>query len=948
MERDAVQLTEKIKSYFFNGELESKKAQLILKKKAKMLSITDVDLNKIITDTIESLDDGINFITELIEINLETGDEALLSDDISEINEYLTGSGFSEDECESLIHYTVTKTASNKGIDRGVSEEANVEAVFQEETEKIDPIEPVVKNSKSEELTGINENKNEQTEKLGKIEKENNQEKNLEIEETQEEKSMFDPVFVRDGTVKLSVCQESFINRIAVNYNLRFANALYNFKNALYSVNNRTKFTQTFIMNTYQKHIATFMAETFDQFIQIGLVDPTVSQTEFISLVSPRISEAVNMISEINSKANQNISEFKMYNNRKSSSTTVAFGNLGFMALVGVGNALNKGAESIGNAFRNADYSSSIDQQAYEIISEILENLADEICSNGIRLYDFYANTQDFAHSKFNEVVERRKKANSVVENIRSQNLQLTNDQKAELLLEQIYKYPHKADLYIELLNIINLTVEDKLIVLNYGLSWVAEPYEKQLLDNSIYRYNKVLYNLELKEVSKNKVSVSSLELEFLKEKYGIETFDSIEYEIMLFGQVISDIDINDYLEQTDLFKDKDVFIEYVMTAINGLELSLEEKIKSLRKLKALDLLDRFSYYKHEIDIFENRISLEETEKAEYNFIDKAKVIYDLYAEDEGETLPFGREFRPYWESDFTFGKFINDYSDFHDEYKDKYLFTCREHTWVFSPKTGFVISSKFIYSSNWDNPIELHKIKQVLSIEEEYLDSGELKKQHKIGIQYGDKIYYLITAYLEKQKLFVEFLHELIETYNPLIGIKDIQTTRSEDHETLTETISPEERINSLKQTFLKKFAEIKVKVIELGDAKYGIQESIREKKLNNFIDKYKLKYDVEIDKTTIIGYYDTTIFGKGDQGFAITKDCVYVHSLFEKGCFKFDDMIKPPELKGSYIYLYTKQKKAELSFVDRNGTKIMFEFISLLYTMKTNEIDIEAIEEK
>jgi len=916
MEKDLFELTEKIKKYYFSMELDSKKANLILKRRAETLSLNEGELNDLIQKTKESLDDGVAFIFELIKLNQESGNTALLEEDITEINEFLSAKDFDESDCANLVEYALKKNS-----------------LTNEENGKEDI---VIASPESEEQVN--------TKSIDSRKKSNEQQKN--------EKSIFDPLLLKEGAIQLSVCKESLINRIGVNYNYNLLEAFSAFKEELFSVNNRNKFHKSFLLKSFEKNIHPFLEKTHVDFINLGVIPHSISQSDFFNLIPVKvIFEAAKAISEINSKVDQNIEEFKMYNNRRKSSTTMAVGSLGFMALVGLGSAISKGAEAVGNSFKNMNYSSSVDKQAIDAISHVLDNMFEELVNSAVKIYDFFLEKQGFHYSNYKELYDRQKQAYSVIENIRNPNLDFSNEKKLELLLETIYLYPHNAELYLELNNLIDFSIEEKLEVLNFGLNWVAEPTAKDKLDNSIYICNKCLYYDELKKLSTDDTVVTSQEITKLKEKYKIETYDSIKHEIALFGEFFSEIDVNEYIAQNDTFKEKKNFVEYVMTSIKELDGSLDKKIKLLRKFKKTNILDKFEYYEYEVKFFDSRISLEENEKKEFSFIDEVEKIYDEYK--KVDNYPFGKEFLYCSSESFSIGKFINNFEEYHKKNKDKFLFSCRENTWIFSPKDGFVISSRYIYCSNWDVPIEISNISHIIYSEEEHLESGTLKTRFKLGFKEYGILYNLNIHYLKNLEEFSLFLKKIIQLYNPEVIHQEIKAPNfSEENEVKkidnpSSIVSKERRKESLKKEYFKKLEELKVQIIELGESRYGINESIREKKINNFINKYFVKHNVNIEKSNVIGYCDTTVFGKGDQGFAITKEGIFVHSLFEKGFYEFKNMIKAPEKKSSNIHLFTKEKKAELSILDSKGTKIMHELISLLYTMQKNDIDIENKED-
>ncbi len=220
-----------------------------------------------------------------------------------------------------------------------------------------------------------------------------------------------------------------------------------------------------------------------------------------------KLEEITDNFQEVAERINLAVEYDKM--ERKSargSSSTFAYGSLGFMALVGAVNAAGNAAGSISDSWANSNYASKLNKQGLNLCRETASDIEDILNIGILQLYDaVYPIASGIGRSSL-DILNAQKDASSIMDN--SKHLKDKDDTKyINRLLQIIYTNPYYSYAYFELCNSLsNDNFSGKLDVLEFGLKFelfkdIKEKYNEQI---SLLNYELDIIDIKNKNLSPN------------------------------------------------------------------------------------------------------------------------------------------------------------------------------------------------------------------------------------------------------------------------------------------------------------------------------------------------------------------------------------------------------------------------------------------------------------
>ncbi|MFC0525317.1 hypothetical protein ACFFGV_17175 [Pontibacillus salicampi] len=343
---------------------------------------------------------------------------------------------------------------------------------------------------------------------------------------------------------------------------------------------------------------------------------------------------------------------------------------------------------------------------------------------------------------------------------------------------------------------------------------------------------------------------------------------------------------------------------------LNQLDLPMDELKEEVFKLKEKYQLQNEEAHGIEENVLGTIVSI--------NSYQTAYVATILEEFDTLGNQPFGDRF--YGKHDIPEKKWINAQNTYlhHMSINETVLFLY-DDTLMGSAKEGFVILHTHIYTRNSD-PIPLNLIQNI-----------ELKG-YSIILHATDGSYTLTVTQLRNTENFIDFMEIILPNITNVESNSLIKRENNNNNRSVDEEITTEE----LKEFWEMKLQEFQKEAIKLDDKRIGMGEAIDTKKAKNFLKVFNKKNKMEISANQLIGYYDNTVFGKGDEGFAIVKEGICSTMKGNVGYFAFDQMVDLPDYHSklnSKIFIYATSGKKELYCTGTKGPKILYDVMELLY---------------
>ncbi|MGL4739248.1 MAG: hypothetical protein ACRC41_00370 [Sarcina sp.] len=404
------------------------------------------------------------------------------------------------------------------------------------------------------------------------------------------------------------------------------------------------------------------------------------------------------------------------------------------------------------------------------------------------------------------------------------------------------------------------------------------------------------------------------------KELYKIDTKYAMNLEISRFGRWFGDLDVSDFDEE-----DLEEFILRQSERIMMLTLSEDKKTSLLNQLKEKSKYSNRKFYELQEQIGNNKISLNDEDSVDMEFIKKASEIYNKF-----NKIILEEKIIASTEADFRPGVFIKKYSNLRETLRDESLFLLRKA----NNREGFLITSKAIYHSEWDNAVLLKDIKKILWKERSLLKNGQ--RQFRPYIHIVTDSQELVFEYVGFRQIdvFTKFLIEFVNTYKTLLG----------QPLSVYERVSIEDGSLSIKEmlhgnTYLDKY-EGDINKLDDPKAVYDFIKSNISSELKKFVKLQDInsKFDAKV-KNAIAAYapieqneipliaYDSTLFKSGKEGFILTTKGIYCKNKFGTPWKMTHKKIRLIKLEEE-ILIFTDKQTTITSVTDKER----FEFRDLL----------------
>lgn len=693
------------------------------------------------------------------------------------------------------------------------------------------------------------------------------------------------------------------------------------FSELLVSVKDWNKLNYNDLYSFYNESVEKFEINYYDYLLKQKLTTGNgASKEQFIKSISIKelLDEFIDFIEQIMNNKENIVDKFANTEKNSYFGNSVAYGNISEMITYNIGTSILNG---ISNSIKNANFKSQINKKVYEMIKSAIFKFIENSISKTIESYFLIINYlfEDNIRDEIENIINNKEKAKSIIENFKIVKEQNTVENNIDLVKNAIKLYPFFAEEYIKLIdlyyfkyNIINLDICKFAKGILIGLE------EESILSEKYYDSIKKTYVNKLNLFNNNKCSIDELnkfrneynfnddsvisELEYstlgriisrvdfeavdvkikndmqrkflntnvgesfkdvrkkldgFQQLYRIYNYDPY-YEIDLYGTIITKINVEDFN-----LEEKKKLLEYAYNSIKKLSLNGLEKKELIIDIRDILKLNKKYVFEKEKEFFGNRISSNQEDEFWIEKKDSIEKIYDLFI--IGNDYPFGKHFFKYTDRKFTTGRILNDVIDNMNKDDDTPMFSCVEETLIFTPKQGFVISLKSIYSHSWEKVVLLKDIEMIDYVEEKYVDNdGNIKNTVliKFILKDGKNRSLDCIYYLQDVDRFVLFLFKYIQCINPNVKIKDSTGRVAEMLQPIIYITQDGEKMNKLSYFNLINSSEILSNSSKYFIWKPGLNNWIR---LNEFLG---INNESDFVNDKIINFKDKDIYLKYENG--------------------------------------------------------------------------------
>ncbi|MGL5634497.1 MAG: hypothetical protein ACRDDL_05500 [Sarcina sp.] len=478
--------------------------------------------------------------------------------------------------------------------------------------------------------------------------------------------------------------------------------------------------------------------------------------------------------------------------------------------------------------------------------------------------------------------------------------------------------------------------IEDEQAVIDteievFGMVYSEVNFEKVPVPLRRDIFIKRLNELE-EELDSYKIDQDILEARIMgyKELYKIDTKYAMNLEISRFGRWFGDLDISDFDEE-----DLEEFILRQSERIMMLTLSEEKKTSLLNQLKEKSKYSNRKFYELQEQIGNNKISLNDEDSVDMEFIKKASEIYSKF-----NKIILEEKIISSSEPDFRPGVFIKKYRTLRESLRDESLFLLRKS----NNREGFLITSKAIYHSEWDNAVLLKDIKKILWKERSLLKNGQRQFRPYIHIVTDSEELVFEYVGFRQIDVFTKFLIEFVNTYKTLLG----------QPLSVYERVSIEDGSLSIKEMlygnmYLDKY-DGDINKLDDPNLVYDFIKKNISSDLKKFVKLQDInsKFDAKV-KNAIAAYapieqneiplvaYDSTLFKSGKEGFILTTKGIYCKNKFGTPWKMTHKKIRSIKLEEE-ILIFTDKQTTITSVTDKERLEFrdLLEFCSYVFKNK------------
>ncbi|MGL4655626.1 MAG: hypothetical protein ACRCWM_07070 [Sarcina sp.] len=356
---------------------------------------------------------------------------------------------------------------------------------------------------------------------------------------------------------------------------------------------------------------------------------------------------------------------------------------------------------------------------------------------------------------------------------------------------------------------------------------------------------------------------------------YRIDTKFAMNLEIAKFGRWFGELDLTG-LEEDEL----EEFVKKLSKTIMLLNLTTEKKGILLNQLKEESGYSTKYFYELQNKIGNTELALNNEDTIDIEFIGKANELYKSFPK-----MVLEEKILTQKDTDFNCGVFIKEFAELREELRDEALFILRKP----NNREGFLITSKAIYHSSWEEAILLKDIEKIIWKEKSVLKGGQRYFRPYIHLVTEEDEFRFEFVGFRQIDVFIKFLMEFVNTYKTLRGqeICDYEKISIADSSlsvydmlegnTYMEKFGGEDDdFDDIKTVydFVKKNASNELKkMIKLQDMNVRLDSKIK-----NAIAAYA---PIEQNEVPLIAF-DSTLFKSGKEGFLLTTRGIYCKNKF------------------------------------------------------------------
>lgn len=766
-----------IRRLYIKNELNSNKGRKILETKARVFKISNEDAKKLEEEIIEKYNRLEEFAVTLIEANDEF---ELYEEDKQEVYEFALELGLTEEDANFIIKK------------------------FEDE---IEDCESHIENVKC----------------------------NIEIEQKQkcnDEKNSSEQIKNGLCTEEISGIEITYFSNFDEYKNIAYVNEVIEksyleFSQRLCKIPSRLNFTYEKVFGIYSETVIEGIKELQIYLLNEDLIVDTIDIDTMINFLCriDFIKEFCEAIEVINTQASINMNIASAMNSTGSGNSMI-FGNV---ATVVTYNTIAGVFNGVRDEIKSSKFKSKIDQAVYPIIIEGASQLVSMLLKETIEKFNYMKGIGAYKGSvDIEKLNENKREVESILSNLNRRTKAISKEEEIDKLKYVISKYPFKGDIFKRLLKLIGNDKENKIKVLGLSYKLLSNLTEFNEINQIYISEMTELYIREannIKNEKDNNIIISKLNK--IREKNNLHDSNIIaNVECDIFGKIITKIDVTDLSEDTKVgmysyflennknreisklakeleeFMDKyqitsyyynyDLDIIGTLVCANIKDKTFDERVEALkrgyetirkrtcdnetkaliaRNLRNAVNIDDEKCFAIEKSIIGSIISATEKEKTDIQLVDN---ILNLYSSIDKKL--FGNNFKCCIEEDFNTGRILSNVEQQIKDISDKILFVNYESTLVFTPKNGFVIGAKSIYSSKWNTILKYSDILSIDYTVESFVDSsGDILELPSIKINtLGNKKYELETFYIQEVDFLTAFIHQIIKFTNNKIKLID------------------------------------------------------------------------------------------------------------------------------------------------------------------------------
>ncbi|MGL5066691.1 MAG: hypothetical protein ACRC6T_02530 [Sarcina sp.] len=408
---------------------------------------------------------------------------------------------------------------------------------------------------------------------------------------------------------------------------------------------------------------------------------------------------------------------------------------------------------------------------------------------------------------------------------------------------------------------------------------------------------------------------------------YRIDTKFAMDIEIAKFGRWFGELDLTG-LEEDEL----EGFVKRLSKTIMLLNLTNEKKGILLNQLKEESGYSTKYFYELQNEIGNTELALNNEDTIDIEFIEKAHELYKKFPKMVLEEKVLTQK-----DSDFNCGVFIKNFIALREELRDEALFILRKP----NNREGFLITSKAIYHSSWENAILLKDITKIIWKEKSLLKGGQRYFRPYIHIVTDVDVFKFDFVGFRQIDVFIKFLMDFVNIYKSLRGqeVCEYQKISIADS-----TLSVYDMLegNGFMERFNGEdddFKDIKIvydfvkknishdlkKMVKLQDMNVRLDSKIK-----NAIAAYA---PIEQNEVPLISF-DSTLFKSGKEGFLLTTRGIYCKNKFGTPWKVTHKEMKFIKLEQETIIFNDKQTTiASIPEIERAEFRDLLEFCSFVF---------------